>query len=126
VTCSLIYHHLLLPISHPSRSADEQALNSAVAAAITTYGRIDGLVLNAGTVDPMCRMGDDTPLSAWKAAFDVNFFSLVTAVKATLPHLRKSPIGGKIIFISSGAAVGGYAGWGPYNTSKAAMNSLCR
>jgi len=28
--------------------------------------------------------------------------------------------------VSSGAAVGGVAGWGPYNASKAALNSLCR
>jgi NAD(P)-dependent dehydrogenase (short-subunit alcohol dehydrogenase family) len=114
------------PTPYPSPSTDEQAFTSAVATAITTYGSIDGLVLNAGTVDPMCRIGDDTPLSAWKEAFDINFFSLVTAVKATLPHLRKSPIRGKIVFVSSGAAVKGYAGWGPYNAAKAAMNSLCR
>jgi len=31
-----------------------------------------------------------------------------------------------VIFISSGAAVGGTAAWGPYNASKAALNSLAR
>lgn len=94
--------------------------------AVTAYGGIDGLVLNAATLDPLCRIGDDTPLTSWKNHFDVNFFSLVAGVKATLPHLRKSPIRGKIVFISSGAAVKGTAGWGPYSAGKAAMNSLCR
>ncbi|KAJ3570213.1 hypothetical protein NP233_g4558 [Leucocoprinus birnbaumii] len=105
---------------------DEAAVNSAVSTAVKTYGAIDGLVLNAGTLDPLCRIGDDTPLSAWKKHFDINFFSLVIAIKATLPHLRKSPGRGKIVFVSSGAAVGGTAAWGPYNAGKAAMNSLCR
>ncbi|KAF9446935.1 NAD(P)-binding protein [Macrolepiota fuliginosa MF-IS2] len=106
--------------------ADEQSLTSAVSVAVDTYGSIDAVVLNAGTLEPLCRIGDNTPLPLWKKHFDVNFFSLVTAVKTTLPHLRKSPLRGRIVFVSSGAAVKGTAGWGPYNASKAAMNSLCR
>lgn len=105
---------------------DEQAFNSAVSTAVKTYGHIDGLVLNAATLDPVCRIGGDTSLSSWKKHFDVNFFSLVIAIKATLPYLRESTSQGKIVFVSSGAAVGSTTGWGPYNTSKAAMNSLCR
>jgi len=31
-----------------------------------------------------------------------------------------------VILVSSGAAVGGVAGWGAYNASKAALNSLGR
>ena len=43
-------------------------------------------------------------------------------MKAALPALRSSK--GRIILTSSGAAVTGYAGWGPYGSSKAAMNHL--
>lgn len=68
----------------------------------------------------------DISLDDWKTHFDINFFSLITALKATLPALRKSELGGRVVFVSSGAAVGNTAGWGPYNTSKAALNSLCR
>lgn len=68
----------------------------------------------------------DIPLDAWKHHFDVNFFSLITALRATLPELRKSELGGKVVFVSSGSATGSTAGWGPYNASKAALNSLCR
>lgn len=91
-----------------------------------TFHNIDGLILNAGALEPCRRIGSDTPLSDWKAHFDVNFFSVVGALKAALPALRKSDLGGRVIFISSGAAVDGNAGWGPYNASKAAVNSLCR
>ena len=106
--------------------SDEKALSDAIHEGASHYQRIDGLILNAGTLDPCCRIGDNTPLDAWKNHFDVNFFSLVAACKAALPSLRKSAHGGKIVFVSSGAAVKGLAGWGPYNASKAAMNSLCR
>lgn len=62
--------------------------------------------------------------SRWRQLFDVNFFSLIHTVRASLPQLRASH--GRIVFMSSGAATGGIAGWGAYNASKAAMNSLCR
>ena len=65
-------------------------------------------------------------MSAWRSHFDVNFFSLVTALKAALLSLRESELGGRVIFVSSGAAVKGNPGFGPYNASKAGMNSLCR
>ncbi|KAJ3814222.1 hypothetical protein EV368DRAFT_78785 [Lentinula lateritia] len=106
--------------------ANESAVVESVSKTLEKYHHIDGLVLNAAILEPICRIGDDTPISAWKDHFDVNFFSLVTSVKAALPSLRISELGGKIVFVSSGAAVKGFPGWGPYNASKAAMNSLCR
>lgn len=43
-------------------------------------------------------------------------------IKAALPSLRQSH--GRIILTSSGAAVGSYATWGAYGSSKAALNHL--
>ncbi|KAG7096876.1 hypothetical protein E1B28_004282 [Marasmius oreades] len=106
--------------------SNEAELTNAIKHGRDKFKYIDGLVLSAGALEPLCRIGDDTPLSSWKDHFEVNFFSLVTAVRATLPALRNSELGGRIVFVSSGAAVKGTAGWGPYNASKAAMNSLCR
>ena len=77
-------------------------------------------------LDPLCRIGDNTPLESWKKSFDINFFSLVTALKVGIPYLRKSELTGRVVFVSSGAAEKGMPGWGPYNATKAAMNSLCR
>lgn len=48
--------------------------------------------------------------------FNVNFFSLVSMLQLSIPALRESK--GKVIFTSSGAAVGNYAAWGAYNASK--------
>ncbi|KAJ7179064.1 hypothetical protein C8R46DRAFT_1072354 [Mycena filopes] len=106
--------------------SDEAAVANAVAQGIEKFSTIDALVLNAATLEPLCRIGDATSLDSWKTHFDISFFSLVSMLKAALPALRKSEAGGRVIFVSSGAAVKGTAGWGPYNASKAAMNSLCR
>lgn len=119
---------MLLSSSYPPIviSANESSLNNAIALAEQRYKHIDGLILNAGTLEPLGPIGGDSPLSAWKNHFDVNFFSLVTALKAGLPALRRSELGGRVVFVSSGSAVKGSVGWGPYSAGKAAMNSLCR
>ncbi|CAL1700765.1 unnamed protein product [Somion occarium] len=106
---------------------DATALSRVIGLAEKTYHNIDGLILNAGVLEPMGKIGDPSiSLDSWKQHFDVNFFSLVTALRAALPALRRSDLGGRVVFVSSGAAVGNTAGWGPYNASKAAVNSLCR
>jgi NAD(P)-dependent dehydrogenase (short-subunit alcohol dehydrogenase family) len=95
----------------PLSSADEKALLNAINEGASHYQRIDGLVLNAGTIDPCCRIGDNTPLDAWKNHFDVNFFlSRGSNARLRSPFLRKSALGGRIVFVSSGAAVRGI-GW---------------
>ncbi|KAI0068649.1 short-chain dehydrogenase [Artomyces pyxidatus] len=132
ISRSRTYELEVLAAAHPGSLdivecsvTDEPAVTSAIASVAAKFGRIDALVLNAGVVDPMGRIeAADIKLDAWRAHFDINFFSLVTALRAALPSLRQSR--GRAIFVSSGAAVGNIAGWGPYNASKAAMNSLTR
>jgi len=106
---------------------DEPAFTAAIQSVPAKHGHLDGLILNAGTLEPLTRVASaDTPLDAWRTHFEVNVYSLITALKAAVPPLRDSPKGGRVVFVSSGAAVGGTTGWGPYNASKAAMNSLNR
>lgn len=123
---TLLYSLLYLPIYIAGCSSNEKALLNAIAVGAAHYRGLDGLILNAGVLDPLCRIGDNTPLESWKQIFDINFFSLVTALKAGLPYLRKSKLTGRVIFVSSGAALTGNPGWAPYSATKAAMNSLCR
>ncbi|KAI9001048.1 short-chain dehydrogenase [Trametes punicea] len=106
---------------------DAASVRSSVARGLEKYKRIDGLILNAGVLEPLGKIASqDVTLEQWKQHFDVNFFSLITALRAVLPELRKSTLGGRVVFVSSGAATGSTPTWGPYNASKAAMNSLCR
>lgn len=70
----------------------------------------------------MGKIDSGNNLDSWKRHFDVNFFALVSALKHTLPVLKKNlavhestggeNIKGRIVFISSGAAAKGTSGWG--------------
>ncbi|KAF9192173.1 hypothetical protein BGZ51_006147 [Haplosporangium sp. Z 767] len=81
-------------------TVEDTAKNAISLASKSWDGALDGLVLNAG-------------------CFDVNFFSIVTFVQQALPALRQSK--GRVLLVSSGAAVNPYHGWGAYCTSKAAL-----
>jgi NAD(P)-dependent dehydrogenase (short-subunit alcohol dehydrogenase family) len=106
-------------------SANESHLSATISSILENRKRLDGLVLNAAVLEPQGRISDATiGLDSWKTHFDINFFSLISAIRSTIPALRLSK--GKIIFVSSSSAVGNITAWGPYNASKAAMNSLCR
>ncbi|KAI1337109.1 short-chain dehydrogenase [Xylariaceae sp. FL0016] len=91
-------------------------------AALKSFGQIDGLVINHGTLSPITKIFDSDP-EEWRRAYDTNVFSAVGLVKEAITELRRSR--GRVIFVSSGAATGAYAGWGAYGTSKAALNHLC-
>ncbi|KAH8999095.1 short-chain dehydrogenase [Lactarius akahatsu] len=103
------------------------AFTAAIQSVLAKHGHLDGLILNAGAIEPLVPVASaDTPLDAWRTHFEINVYSLITALKAAVPSLRDSPKGGRVVFVSSGAAILGIAGWGPYSASKAAMNSLNR
>ncbi|KAK3171779.1 hypothetical protein OEA41_003863 [Lepraria neglecta] len=85
------------------------------------FGRLDGLIVNHGIIDPVTKLRD-TNAEDWKKTFDVNFMSAVAFAKAALPLLNESK--GCILFTSSGVSVGAVSTWGAYGATKAAMNHL--
>ncbi|TVY48559.1 putative oxidoreductase [Lachnellula occidentalis] len=93
----------------------------AIALALKSFSRIDGLILNHGTLSPVKRVADSTP-EEWRSAFDVNFFSALAFIKPAISPLRQTH--GRIIMTSSGASVSAYSTWGSYGSSKAALNHL--
>ncbi|KAI9785420.1 MAG: hypothetical protein M1816_000435 [Peltula sp. TS41687] len=94
----------------------------AIQLGVDAWGRLDGVVLNHGTMTPVARIGHSSA-EEWAAGFRVNFLSCVEFVKEALPHLRQSKQG-RIVLTSSGAAAHAYAGWGAYGAAKAALNHL--
>ncbi|KAF2429155.1 short chain dehydrogenase/reductase [Tothia fuscella] len=101
--------------------ADFSLGQQAVDLAKSTWNQLDGLIINHGVLDPVKRIAD-SDANAWRSAFDVNVFSAIAMIKAALPSLRQSH--GKIILVSSGAAVSAYSTWGCYGASKAVLNHL--
>ncbi|GAA5854001.1 hypothetical protein JCM9279_003758 [Rhodotorula babjevae] len=110
---------------------------AAVDVALQSFGRLDALILNAGTLHPLGAVSSlsGPRLDELKQLFDVNFFALVAILAHAIPHLRtrdgkeglaEGEPAGRVILVSSGAATGGTTGWAAYSASKAAMNSLGR
>jgi NAD(P)-dependent dehydrogenase (short-subunit alcohol dehydrogenase family) len=88
--------HEILLLTTDVASADE--MRYAVEAAIAQFGRIDVLVNNAGVI----QMGplDAQTLADFHEAMDINFWGVVNATWAALPHMQKRP-GSRIVNITS-------------------------
>lgn len=77
-------------------AADADAVRNAVERTVTTFGRLDVLVNNAGTVIPM--KVEETTLADFDRVFAVNIRGAFVATQAALKHIKS---GGRIIMIGS-------------------------
>ncbi len=87
---------------------------------ITTFGKIDGLINNAGL--SMRALFNDVDLSVLKNLMDVNFWGTVYCTKYALPEILKTK--GSIVSVSSIAGYRGLPGRTGYSSSKFAMNGF--
>ncbi|MFD0415906.1 SDR family NAD(P)-dependent oxidoreductase [Streptomyces sp. NPDC127108] len=109
-------------LAHPSDAADPDAVAELVVFTTRTYGRLDGLVLNAGTGRPGA-VGDIGP-EDWAAVMDTNLTGPFLLLRAALPHLLEAR--GSVVAVASVAALRNGVGNAAYATSKAALLQLCR
>ena len=89
--------------------------------AVKTYGKVDGLILNAG-VSMWARFDKLTDISFFNDLMDVNYMGAVNCVHAALPHLKSSR--GKIISCSTGQALMGFPRHSGYAASKHALHGF--
>jgi NAD(P)-dependent dehydrogenase (short-subunit alcohol dehydrogenase family) len=85
--------------------------------------RLDLLVNNAGDLGPtpLPRLAD-LPPARFAALLAANTVAPLAVVQAVLPALERA--GGRLLQISSDAAVEAYPGWGGYGASKAALDQV--
>ncbi|KAI0397670.1 short-chain dehydrogenase [Xylariaceae sp. FL0594] len=102
--------------------SDLKVAPKVVDAAVKAFGKIDGFVINHGTISPISTIAA-SDAEEWRRCYDINVFGPVALVKEAIPELRKTH--GRVVLISSGAAKGAVAGWGAYGTSKAAIDHMC-
>lgn len=95
----------------------------ALAAAVGELDALDLVVNNASILgpSPQPRLAD-YPLDVFDDVIRVNLVAPLALLQATLPALRRDR--GAVVNITSDAAVEGYAGWGGYGASKAALEQL--
>lgn len=94
-----------------------------VEAAVTSFGRIDVAVLNAGVAGG----GDlvDQPIEQFDRIMEVNVRGVVLGLKAVLPRMRTAR-GGAVVITASVSGLGADPGMWAYNASKAGVLNLMR
>ena len=97
----------------------------ALAAAAEELGGVDLLVNNASTLgaSPLPSFAD-LDATTYAEVFAVNVVAPMALVRELLPALRQR--GGRVLDISSDAAVEPYETWGAYGSSKAALDHASR
>ena len=88
------------------------------------FERLDILVGNAAILGPLSPVGH-VSTKDWNKVIDLNLNANWRLLRIFDPLLQRSQAG-RAIFVTSGAATNNQAYWGPYSTSKAALEALVR
>ena len=104
---------------------DTDALTAWVDGAVAEFGRLDGIINNAGlsVVAPFA----DTPRADFDRVMSVNFGGVVEGCRAALPHLKMQAAAtgtAWLVNISSVFGMMGYPTQSAYNASKYAVRGL--
>jgi NAD(P)-dependent dehydrogenase (short-subunit alcohol dehydrogenase family) len=94
-----------------------------IAELVASFGGLDVAVNNASLLGPSPQPSlADYPLDVLERVYAVNTLAPLALLQLLLPHLIRR--GGRIVNISSDAAVEAYEGWGGYGSSKAALDHI--
>ena len=100
----------------------EPSVRACVRTAIKRFGRLDGLVNNAGLADPADDPIDKLELADWNRRIAVNLTGPFLMAKHCVPHLRRTR--GAIVNIASTRALQSEPNTESYSTSKAGLVGL--
>ena len=106
----------------PMDLADGAAIDRLGGALAQRFGRLDVLVGNAAELGPLSPVSHVRP-EPFDRLLRLNATANYRLIRSLDPLLRASD-SGRAMFVTSGAARGPHAYWGPYAASKAALDSL--
>ncbi|MBN1120543.1 MAG: SDR family oxidoreductase [Anaerolineae bacterium] len=101
---------------------DRAAVEALPAAVISKHGTVDGVINNAGIIQPFVRV-NDLDYDAIDRVMNVNFYGVVYMTKAFLPHLLERPEA-HLVNVSSMGGFFPFPGQSMYGASKAAVKLL--
>ena len=88
------------------------------------WGKLDIFIGNAGILGPLSPLHHVTE-DAWNSVIDINLSANWRLIRTLDPLLKRSEAG-RAVFVTSAAATGKYAYWGPYAVSKAGLETLVK
>jgi NAD(P)-dependent dehydrogenase (short-subunit alcohol dehydrogenase family) len=106
----------------PADLTDFDVIDRIGAAIYERFRRLDILVGNAGILGPLTPVAHIDP-EDWDQVIAINLTACYRLIRSLDPLLRLSP-SGRAIFVTSGAADGRHAYWGPYAVSKGGLEVL--
>ena len=105
----------------PADVSKRELITPAVEGAIAKLGAPDLLITSAGIAVP--GYFEEIPVEVFEQTMAVNYFGTLYAIRTALPAMREQKKG-RIVIISSGAALIGLYGYTPYSPSKFALRGL--
>jgi NAD(P)-dependent dehydrogenase (short-subunit alcohol dehydrogenase family) len=106
----------------PQDLADLDAIDRLGAALHERFGKLDIMVANAGVLGVLSPIAHVEP-KVWDETMLLNLTVNYRLIRGLDPLLRLSDAG-RAIFVTSGVSRGPRAYWGPYGTSKAALDYM--
>ena len=101
--------------------SDEAEITGLVDAVAHEHGRLDTLVNNAATCEPLGTV-TDIDAAGWRRLMATDVDGVFFASRAALPHLRA--VGGSIVNVGSASGLGGDWGLAAYDAAKGAVTNL--
>lgn len=115
-----LQNHLLI---HEADILDEVAINEAVKDTIQKFGKLDGIVANAGAG----AVGDlfTTPSKTWNEQYNIKVFGVLNLVKAATPFLKEATEA-KIVIINGVTADNPDLNMAAVSVARAAVANLAK
>ncbi|MBW7958384.1 MAG: SDR family oxidoreductase [Candidatus Promineofilum sp.] len=108
--------------THVLNITDKEAVEAFPEQVIARHGAVDGLINNAGVIQPFVRI-NDLDYATIERVMNINFYGTVYMTKAFLPHLLQRPEA----HVANVSSMGGFLpvpGQGVYGASKAAVKLM--
>ena len=103
---------------------DREQVAATVARTVDEFGSVDILINNAGTLDHVAQLADQSP-ELWERDLRVNLTGAFNCSQAVWPHMKEGGWGRIVNMASVAGTLGGF-GQASYSTTKAGLLGLTR